>query len=212
LWKTETRRNDAQKDQVRNFSLLHSLVAVCTRYNGRVPRTVKAFQVRDFRPSDFETLWSIDQDCFPPGISYSRTELRTYMRRAGSFTLVAESAGEGMNTRRAIRRSNDSPEHNGRETAGFIVAESHHRAIGHIITIDVIPAARRHGVGSLLLDAAEERLRSGGCLAVELETAVDNASALSFYKRHSYQIVRTFPRYYANGVDALVLEKDLGIV
>jgi len=60
----------------------------------------------------------------------------------------------------------------------------------------------------LLLDAAEQRLRSGGCLAAELETAVDNVSALSFYERHGYNIVRTFPRYYANGVDALVLEKD----
>jgi ribosomal-protein-alanine N-acetyltransferase len=174
-----------------------------------VPRTIKAFQVREFRPSDFETLWSIDQACFPPGISYSRTELRTYMRRAGSFTLVAESAGAGTSKRRTMRRSNDSAEHNGRDTAGFIVAESHHRATGHIITIDVLTPARRHGVGSLLLDAAEQRLRSGGCLAVELETAVDNVSALSFYKRHGYDIVRTFPRYYANGVDALVLEKDL---
>jgi ribosomal protein S18 acetylase RimI-like enzyme len=44
---------------------------------------------------------------------------------------------------------------------------------------------------------------------VELETAVDNLSALSFYKRHAYSVVRTFPRYYSNGVDALVLQKDL---
>jgi ribosomal-protein-alanine N-acetyltransferase len=173
-----------------------------------VPRSIKGFQVRDFRPSDFDAIWSIDQACFPPGISYSRTELRTYMRRAGSFTLVAESAP--MKHKHLVKRSGNSPaERNGRETAGFIVAESHHRAAGQIITIDVVAAARRHGVGSLLLGAAEERLRCGGCLAAELETAVDNVSALSFYNRHGYHVVRTFPRYYANGVDALVLEKDL---
>jgi len=48
-----------------------------------------------------------------------------------------------------------------------------------------------------------------GCRAVELETAVDNLSALSFYERHAYSAVRTFPRYYSNGLDALVLEKTL---
>jgi [ribosomal protein S18]-alanine N-acetyltransferase len=73
----------------------------------------------------------------------------------------------------------------------------------------VIGEARRFGVGSLLLRAAEDRLIMAGCRAVELETAVDNLSALSFYERHAYSAVRTFPRYYSNGLDALVLEKTL---
>jgi len=30
-----------------------------------------------------------------------------------------------------------------------------------------------------------------------------------FYKRHGYSVVKTIPRYYSNGVDALVLQKDL---
>ena len=44
---------------------------------------------------------------------------------------------------------------------------------------------------------------------VGLETAVDNESAVSFYKRHGYGIIKTFPRYYSNGVDAFVFEKKL---
>ncbi len=152
------------------------------------------FTVRDFQPVDFETLWRVDQECFPPGISYSRAELKVYMRRRGSFTLVAEdaavTAGQGR-------------------VAGFIVAEADGRGHGHVITIDVIASARRFGVGSLLLRSAEDRLRSAGCRAIELETAVDNSSALAFYKRHGYSVIKTFPRYYSNGVDALVLEKDL---
>jgi hypothetical protein len=71
----------------------------------------------------------------------------------------------------------------------------------------VIATARRAGVGSLLLRAAEDRLRAAHCRTVELETAVDNISALSFYKRHAYNLVDTLPRYYSNGVDALVLKK-----
>ncbi len=64
-------------------------------------------------------------------------------------------------------------------------------------------------MGSLLLRAAEERLRAAGSSAVGLETAVDNLAALAFYKRHGYSVIRTWPRYYSNGVDALVHEEGI---
>ena len=167
------------------------------------------FTIRDFQPSDFETLWRIDQDCFPPGISYSRAELKVYMRRRGSFTLVAaEATPPGAAVAEPGKREKHSPPIAAANLAGFLVAEAD-RGSGHIITIDVTAASRRSGVGSLLLRAAEDRLHTAGCRSVELETAVDNVSALSFYKRHGYSVVKTFPRYYSNGVDALVLQKDL---
>ncbi len=92
---------------------------------------------------------------------------------------------------------------------GFLVATTRRDGTGHVITIDVLPDARRLGIGSKLLSAAEERLRKLECHSVSLETAVDNRSALLFYKRHQYFTLKTVPRYYSNGVDALVLQKDL---
>jgi len=142
--------------------------------------------VRDFQPEDFDTLWRMDQECFAPGISYSKAELRSFINHARAFTLVAAEA---------------------QKIQGFIVIQA--GKAGHVITIDVSPQARRLGVGSLLLRAAEQRLASIGSRMVNLETAVDNVSALAFYKRHGYSVVRTWPRYYSNGVDALVLKKDL---
>ena len=150
------------------------------------------FSLRDFRPEDFEVLWSIDQRCFPPGIAYPRRELAAYINRRGSFTLVAE-------------RASSKP----RLIAGFIVAEASRRGVGHIITIDVLPDKRRSGLGSTLLATAEDRLRQVPCHTVVLETAVDNAPALAFYKRRQYSIVKIAPRYYSTGVDAFVLEKPL---
>ena len=58
-----------------------------------------------------------------------------------------------------------------------------------------------------MLRFAEERLYAAGCQFVILETAVDNRVALAFYKAHEYDVVRTIPRYYSDGVDALVLKK-----
>ncbi len=92
---------------------------------------------------------------------------------------------------------------------GFIVAESNRREEGHVITIDVLPAYRRSGLGSKLLSAAEGRLRAIACQKVLLETAVDNSTAIAFYKQRGYHIVRTIPRYYPDNVNALVLQKDL---
>jgi [ribosomal protein S18]-alanine N-acetyltransferase len=159
-----------------------------SRNHAAVVPATREFEVRDSTPEDFDALWRLDQECFTPGIAYSRRELGSYMRHRGAFTLVAVDTA-------------------GRSIAGFIVAYG--GSTGHVITIDVAPKARREGVGSLLLRAAEDRLAAAGIRAVGLETAVDNIAALSFYKRHGYSVIRTWPRYYANGVDALVLEKEL---
>lgn len=153
------------------------------------------FTVRDNRPEEFEELWSIDQSCFAPGIAYTRNELLAYMRRPGAFTLIAEST-----------EYSDKPQP---EIVGFLVAETSRLGIGHIITIDVRERARRHRIGSALLAAAELRLRNSNSHAVCLEAAVDNTSALRFYKRHDYHVTRVIRNYYSNGVDALLLEKSL---
>ena len=154
------------------------------------------FTLRDFRQPDFEALWRIDQQCFAPGISYSRLELAEYLRRPRAFALVAESPEDGEAVAPGL-------------IVGFVVAEAGGRGGGHIITIDVLPEARKIGVGSRLLRAAEERLRAAQCHFVILETAVDNQAALAFYKTHKYHVWRSIPRYYSDGVDALVLKKDL---
>lgn len=164
---------------------------------------VVKFGLRDFRREDFDRLWRIDQECFAPGIAYSRLELAAYIRLRGAFTMVAEaSAGASLKN---LNHAVESPS----TILGFIVARATRGGDGHILTIDVPPASRRFGIGSRLLNTAEDRLRAASCHTVKLETAVDNSSALAFYKRQGYSVEKTIPRYYSNGVDAFVLEKDL---
>ncbi len=142
----------------------------------------------DYRPDDFETLWKIDQACFARGISYTRRELAFYIARKRGFTLVAEHDGKII---------------------GFIVVDRNRQNEGHVITIDVLPEARRAGLGSHLMASAEERLRGLACSMVFLETAVDNAAAIAFYKRLGYSVVHIIPHYYLDTIDALVLAKNL---
>jgi ribosomal protein S18 acetylase RimI-like enzyme len=149
------------------------------------------FRIREFEKPDFDTLWRIDQACFDPQLAYSRPEMAFYMRRPGSFSLVAEAEG--------------SP---GRGILGFIVAETRRKS-GHIITIDVVAEVRRAGVGSALLLAAEGRLLRAGAVAVGLETPVNNAAAIHFYKRKGYFVEKTVAGYYSGQMDALVMTKDL---
>ena len=92
------------------------------------------------------------------------------------------------------------------------MAEADRRGSSHIITIDVLPETRRSGIGSSLLQAAEDRLRQAGAIVVELETAVDNAAAIQFYKRKEYFVEKTVRGYYSNQLDALVMRKDLAAV
>jgi len=157
-----------------------------------------SIRLREYRREDFDTLWRLDQACFPPGISYNRLELGGYIRRS-VVTLVAEK--HWVKTKSFSKAPTT--------TLGFIIAEAGPEGSGHIITIDVVAAARRTGVGSLLLKAAEERLRAAKCTKVTLETMVTNTAAIRFYERHGYEAAGAVPGYYSDGTDALTLEKDL---
>ena len=147
-----------------------------------------SFRIRKFQKKDFETLWQIDQVCFDAQMAYSRREMAFYMGRPGAFTLIAEGERNA--------------------TLGFIVAETQRRS-GHIITIDVVAEARRLGVGSALLKAAEEQLLEAGARVVALETAVNNEAAIRFYREKGYFVEKTVRGYYSGQLDALVMVKEL---
>jgi ribosomal protein S18 acetylase RimI-like enzyme len=157
------------------------------------------FRIRQFQKADFDTLWRIDQACFDPQLSYSRPEMAFYMRRPGSFTLVAEGEASNGGPPAPIP---------GPSILGFIVAEAR-RHRGHIITIDVVAEARRAGVGSELIRAAEAQLLRVGAVAVALETPVNNEAAIRFYKQKGYFVEKTVAGYYSGQLDALVMTKDL---
>jgi ribosomal-protein-alanine N-acetyltransferase len=152
------------------------------------------FVIRDYRAADFDRLWEIDQICFPPGIAYTQMDLSGFVTRRKSISVVAEYAANGGSSG---------------DIRGFAIAQPI-RKIGRILTLDILPEARRSGLATRLMHECEKRMRAGGCEQVFLETAVNNEAALFLYKKLGYQILRTLPLYYpTHALDAYLMGKRL---
>jgi len=163
------------------------------------------FTIRDYRAADFDRLWQIDQSCFPAGVAYTQMELMGFIARRKAVTLVAEE--QPANT--APEKTGDGSRARSR-IVGFVVALALRGRVGHVVTLDIVPEARRFGLASRLMEECEQRLRAAGCLQVYLETAVNNEPALRLYHKLGYEIVRTLPEYYSSqSLDAFQMLKHL---
>ena len=78
-----------------------------------------------------------------------------------------------------------------------------------ILTLAVIPAARRGGFGSVLLGQATAAARAMGARAVFLEVSVANIAARNLYTKVGFVQAGRRPNYYFDTSDALVLRLDL---
>jgi [ribosomal protein S18]-alanine N-acetyltransferase len=189
------------------------------------------FTLRDYEKRDFEALFQLDRLCFDPSIAYSRPELTSFIEQRRAFTIVAEWDGpnaappNGAATAEAHKPASDDTRpapSNGRSqqhanhgpgarrpVAGFLTCHYQRQGYGHIITIDVHPEARRNHLGTLLIDAACERLRKMAAFMVVLEVAVNNHPALAFYDRFGFKRVKVLEHYYSRNIDAIFMTKRL---
>jgi ribosomal protein S18 acetylase RimI-like enzyme len=143
--------------------------------------------LRAYEPHDFPALHRLDQSCFAPGISYSKTTLHYFLTIASADCVVALDSAK---------------------IAGFILSEEN-PPLGHIMTLDVGEAHRRQGVGSALLQKLESNLALRGVHTILLETAIDNEAAVAFWQRHGYRIEAVLKRYYLSRLDAYEMRKRL---
>ena len=146
-----------------------------------------AVTLRAYEPHDFPALHRLDQSCFAPGISYSKTTLHYFLTIASADCVVALDGGK---------------------IAGFILSEEN-PPLGHIMTLDVGEAHRRQGVGSALLQKLETNLALRGVRTILLETAIDNEAAVAFWQRHGYRSEAVLKRYYLSRLDAYEMRKLL---
>lgn len=87
----------------------------------------------------------------------------------------------------------------------MVIADS-----AEVLTVGVVPEARRHGIAVRLLDGLLAQARARGAVEVFLEVRIDNEAARALYEREGFVQVGLRPGYYDGGrVDAVVMRRGL---
>jgi ribosomal protein S18 acetylase RimI-like enzyme len=112
------------------------------------------------------------------------------------------SAGPGIH----LRRSDEPQEIEKklrRDPDLFLVAEMDGRIIGSVLGgfdgrrgmmyhLAVDQLYRKHGIGALLVDELERRLRDRGCIRYYLLVTQDNEAAIHFYEKRGWERMQLF--------------------
>jgi [ribosomal protein S18]-alanine N-acetyltransferase len=145
-------------------------------------------RIRSFRTEDLGELHKIDRICFPAHIAFSRSELFFYLNHPKSITRVAEVPGRIL---------------------GFVLARVESGKLAHIITLDVIPEARKHKVGTMLMDEIHRELGEIGVRTIVLEVGTDNLPAQRLYQGLQYQYIEMLAGYYYGREDAYRMARSI---
>jgi ribosomal-protein-alanine N-acetyltransferase len=105
-------------------------------------------------------------------------------------------------------------------TRRYLVAELHGGVVGYaglmciepisdVQTIAVVPEQEGKGIGSALLAELILESRRRGAQDVLLEVRADNPRAQQLYRRFGFEQIHIRPRYYRDGVDALIMRLQL---
>lgn len=106
------------------------------------------------------------------------------------------------------------------ETRRYLVAEGSDGIVGYaglmciepiadVQTIAVVPEYEGRGIGSDLLTRLIGEARRRGAADVLLEVRADNPRAQQLYLRFGFEQIHVRPRYYRDGVDALIMRLPL---
>ncbi len=155
------------------------------------------FKLREFRMDDLDTVVSINRrvlpENYPPFFFVDH-----YLTHPKAF-IVAEIDGE---------------------VVGYVMCRVEYgwsffkvgkpTRKGHIISIGVLPHARRIGVGyNMLLRALRALKYHYNASEVYLEVRVSNEPAISLYRKLGFTVVNIVKKYYHDGEDAYIMARVL---
>ncbi len=134
---------------------------------------------------DLRALIALERTCFGPQ-GWSWLDLLTALASPGAVREKAELGGQLI---------------------GFVIGDRRsRRQLGWVASICVHPHYRRRGIGRRLLEDCERLM---GTRRVRLTLRVSNTAALELYRQMGYVKFDVWRRYYQDGEDGLVMEKDL---
>lgn len=150
--------------------------------------TGRRIRIRSGNIGDLDSLVDLETRGFTSD-RFDRSQFRYLLTRARADILVAEISG--------------------RIAGAAIMLWRDKTRSGRLYNIVIDPSFQKQGIGKRLIGACESEAVRLGRDRVTLEVRTDNKNAISFYRKHGYKIERTLPGYYADGVSALRMKKDL---
>ena len=96
---------------------------------------------------------------------------------------------------------------NKEKIAGFIAGDIRRvEGTGWILTVGVLPEYRRQGIAEALLAKCERAMQMS---RIKLSVRRSNQTAIQLYQKLGYAQVDVWTKYYHNGEDGIVMEKQL---
>ena len=106
------------------------------------------------------------------------------------------------------------------KTRKYIIAQDENQIVGYagialagdvadIHTLTVLPEFRRKGIASHMLQDLEAWAKEKGIDSFMLEMREGNAEAQPLYEKYGYQVISRRDNYYAPGIHALIMRKEI---
>ncbi len=150
--------------------------------------------IRKFSPKDLASVIRINRTCLPE--NYPPFFFVQHHKNFPEAFLVAE-----LNNN-IVGYVMCRVEH-GFSNLGLSIAKK-----GHIISIAVLPEARRMGIGEALMNNAMQALKDVyGVNEYYLEVRVSNQPAINLYHKLGYKEVKRLKGYYLDGEDAWLMAR-----
>ncbi|MCS7120643.1 MAG: ribosomal protein S18-alanine N-acetyltransferase [Nitrososphaerota archaeon] len=157
------------------------------------------FSLRRFRPEDLDEVIHINRVCLPE--NYSESFFMDLYERFPETFIVAEGDGKIIGYVMCRIESNVS---------NITLRPLSLTKKGHIISIAVLPAYRRRGIGQALIkEALRAMIQYYKAKSCYLEVRVTNTSAVNLYKKMGFEIERVIRGYYSDGEDAYIMSENL---
>lgn len=137
-------------------------------------------EIRPFEFEDVAPIARLEEMLFPE--PWSEMMLRDELEAAGRTYLIAVEGSEIVGYGGVMLIGSDA----------------------HIMTLAVVPALRRRGIGSQIMLSLVDAAITGGAHHLTLELRVSNEPARALYEKFGFAPVGIRPRYYRNE-DALVM-------
>lgn len=143
--------------------------------------------VRTATRSDVVAIAALEEAAFGPAEAWSEGAVLAEVE--GDHRIVLAAAGES------------GPD-------GWVSVHVVHD-VADLTRIAVRPRCRRGGLARRLLHTVDDLARERGARRMLLEVAEDNRAALGLYETHGFEAIARRRGYYADGSDAIVMERTL---